>query len=51
MKRLTILASAIAATMLGVLPNSAHASVERPECDDNSPLCAEVFHSIGYAGG
>jgi hypothetical protein len=24
--------------------------VHRPECDDNSPLCAEVFHSVGYAG-
>jgi hypothetical protein len=26
-------------------------SVQRPECDDNSPLCAEVYHSVGYAGG
>jgi len=25
-------------------------SVQRPECDENSPLCAEVFHSVGYAG-
>jgi hypothetical protein len=23
----------------------------KPECDENSPLCAEVFHSVGYAGG
>jgi hypothetical protein len=26
------------------------AVVHRPECDENSPLCAEVFHSVGYAG-
>src|SRR5437867_606672 len=24
--------------------------VQRPECDDNSPLCAEVYDSVGYAG-
>ena len=53
MKRLVVLATSIVATMLGVVvPHAASASpVGRPECDENSPLCAEVFHSVGYAGG
>jgi len=53
MKRLTVLVSLTAASMLGIVPQAATASgsVHKPECDDNSPLCAEVFHSVGYAGG
>jgi hypothetical protein len=24
--------------------------VQRPQCDNNSAICAEVYHSVGYAG-
>jgi hypothetical protein len=43
----------IAAGMTAVLSSAGAAtasSVQRPECDENSSLCAEVFHSVGYAG-
>src|SRR5215472_8505436 len=39
--------AAFAAPASGAASSS---SVHRPQCDDNSPLCAEVFHSVGYAG-
>src|SRR5262245_43952507 len=43
----------VVAGMTAVPPASAAtapAPVQRPQCDDNSPLCAEVYQSVGYAG-
>jgi hypothetical protein len=54
MRRL-LLALCVVAGMAATLSLAGGATgsspVQRPECDDNSPICAEVYHSVGYAGG
>jgi hypothetical protein len=52
MRRSLVFLSLVAG-MTAVLSSASAAtasSVQRPECDENSSLCAEVFHSVGYAG-
>ncbi|HXI59671.1 MAG TPA: hypothetical protein VNO55_26565, partial [Polyangia bacterium] len=54
MKRSLVMLCVVAGLTAVLFPASAatgSSSAQRPACDDNSPLCAEVFHSVGYAGG
>ena len=47
---LCVVAGMMAAASLTPASGATGPPKHRPECDDNSPLCAEVFHSVGYAG-
>ena len=54
MKRSLVMLCVVAGLTAVLFPASAatgSSPVQRPECDDNSPICAEVYHSVGYAGG
>jgi hypothetical protein len=54
MKRSFVIFCVVAGMTALPLPASAATSsspVQRPACDENSPICAEVYHSVGYAGG
>ena len=42
---------AVLSAASGATGSSGSSPVQRPECDENSPLCAEVYHSVGYGGG
>jgi hypothetical protein len=54
MRRLLVALSAVVLTAgLGVAPtvSASTSTVHRPDCADNSPICAEVYKSIGYQNG
>ena len=53
MKRSLVMLCIVAGITAVLFPASSatgSSPAQRPECDENSPLCAEVYHSVGYAG-
>jgi len=51
MKRFGLVVCVVVGLTAASTSSVSASSVHKPECDENSALCAEVFHSVGYAGG